>query len=72
MLFAEPRKVPGSGWVILQVEGLLGMSADDLAILKEGNPEKQQQYQALLKKVQWQDFVVRLQTRTRSGSGHVV
>ena len=49
----------------LQVEGLLGMSADDLAMLKEGNPEKQQQYQALLKKVQWQDFVVRLQTRTR-------
>ena len=42
------------------------MSADDLAMLKEGNPEKQQQYQALLKKVQWQDFVVRLQTRTRS------
>lgn len=42
------------------------MSADDLAVLKEGSPEKQGQYQALLKKVQWQDFVVRLQTRTRS------
>ena len=57
-----------SGLVLLQVEGLLGMSADDLAMLKEGSPEKQQQYQALLKKVQWQDFVVRLQTRTRSES----
>jgi len=42
------------------------MSADDLAMLKEGNPEKQQQYQTLLKKVQWQDYVVRLQTRSRS------
>lgn len=42
------------------------MSADDLAMLKEGNAEKQQQYQALLKKVQWQEYVVRLQTRTRS------
>lgn len=48
-----------------QVEGLLGMSADDLAMLKEGNSEKQQQYQSLLKKVQWQDYVVRLQTRSR-------
>ncbi len=44
----------------------MGMSADDLAMLKEGNPEKQQQYQTLLKKVQWQDYVVRLQTRSRS------
>ena len=41
------------------------MSADDLAMLKEGSSEKQQQYQALLKKVQWQEYVVRLQTRTR-------
>ena len=47
------------------MEELLGMSADDLALLKEGSPEKQQQYQALLKKVQWQDYTVRLQTRTR-------
>ena len=52
--------------LLWQVEGLLGMSADDLAMLKEGDSEKQQQYQALLKKVQWQDYVVRLQTRTRS------
>ena len=63
----QARKQCSSDLVTLQVEGLLGMSADDLAMLKEGNPEKQQQYQALLKKVQWQDFVVRLQTRTRSG-----
>ena len=49
----------------MQVESLLGMCADDLSLLKEGSSEKQQQYQALLKKVQWQDFVVRLQTRTR-------
>ncbi|DBB18305.1 TPA: hypothetical protein ACH3X3_003260 [Trebouxia sp. C0006] len=54
-----------------QVEGLLGMSADDLAMLKEGNPEKQQQYQTLLKKVQWQDYVVRLQTRSREYEGQV-
>ncbi|KAL3141009.1 hypothetical protein ABBQ32_005523 [Trebouxia sp. C0010 RCD-2024] len=54
-----------------QVEGLLGMSADDLAMLKEGNPEKQRQYQALLKKVQWQDFVVRIQTRTREYEGQL-
>lgn len=52
--------------MLLQVEGLLGISADDLAMLKEGDAEKQQQYQSLLKKVQWQDYVVRLQTRTRS------
>lgn len=44
------------------------MSADDLAMLKEGNAEKQQQYQAMLKKVQWQEYVVRLQTRTRSAT----
>ncbi|KAA6426190.1 MAG: replication A 70 kDa DNA-binding subunit-like, partial [Trebouxia sp. A1-2] len=54
-----------------QVEGLLGMSADDLAMLKEGNPEKQQQYQTLLKKVQWQDYVVRLQTRSREYEGQI-
>ena len=42
------------------------MSADDLAMLKEGSSEKQQQYQTLLNKVQWQDYVVRLQTRSRS------
>lgn len=47
------------------MEGLLGMCADDLAMLKEGDAEKQQQYQALLKQVQWQDFAVRVQTRTR-------
>lgn len=52
----------------LQVEGLLGMCADDLALLKEGDAEKQQQYFALLKRVQWQDFVVRVQTRTRSAT----
>lgn len=41
------------------------MCADDLALLKEGNEEKQQEYTALLKRVQWQEFIVRLQTRTR-------
>lgn len=52
-------------YVCLQVEALLGMCADDLAVLKDGDSDQKDRYNAILQKAQWQEFVMRLATRTK-------
>ena len=44
---------------------MLGLSADDLAIYKDGDGDQKQRYTEILQKAQWQEFVMRVATRTR-------
>lgn len=48
---------------VLQAETLLGMKADDIAQYKEGGD--QQQFQAILNRAQWSDWVLQVQSRTQ-------
>ncbi len=47
-----------------QAEALLGISADEIATLKEDetNPGP---YEAVLKRAQWSEWVLRVQSRTQ-------
>ncbi len=46
-----------------QAEAMLGMSADEIAVQKEdAEPAK---YEAVLKRAQWTEWVLRVQCRTQ-------
>ncbi|BDA51382.1 Replication protein A 70 kDa DNA-binding subunit B [Coccomyxa sp. Obi] len=50
-----------------QAEAMLGMSADEIAVLKEdAEPAK---YEAVLKRAQWTEWVLRVQCRTQEYQG---
>ncbi|KAK9902800.1 hypothetical protein WJX75_006399 [Coccomyxa subellipsoidea] len=53
-----------------QAEAMLGMSADEISVLKEdeANPAK---LEAVLKSAQWSEWVLRVQSRTQEYNGEV-
>ena len=53
----------------LQAEQLLGMTADELAALREGGGDGPQRYQAVLKGALWRDSVLRLKATAQEYQG---
>lgn len=50
-------------WGLVQAEALLGVSADEVAPLKQASDAAA--YEEVLKRAQWSEWVLRVQSRTQ-------